>query len=271
MYTVTRYPHGTFCWADLSTHGGRAAVDFYSQLMGWQAETKDSGFGMNYSMLRQDGQTIAGLAWLPPEMTEIPSAWYNYVNVEDVDALMPTVTEGGGQIIEPPFDVPDGARIALIRDPQGAALCLFQARGNIGAGLVNTPGALCWNELYTSDPEVSKVFYSALLGWEFRDERDGGSEGPGYVSIYNRGRANGGMLVMDEGMAAQVPPMWVPYFSVADIDASAKQVKALGGKIIMGPQQESGVGRWLLFTDPQAAHCYLVQLNEPEPWLEHEA
>ncbi|MCE2489897.1 MAG: VOC family protein [Anaerolineae bacterium] len=268
MYTVTRYPHGAFCWVDLSTHGGSAAVDFYSQLMGWQTETRDTVFGMPYTIFRQQGHAIAGLSWLPPEASEFPSAWNNYVNVDDVDALMPVVTEGGGQIIEPPFDDPDVARMALIKDPAGAALCLFQARGNIGAGLVNSPGALCWNELYTKDAEASKAFYSNLLGWELKDHRED-PDGPGYISIYNRGRANGGMLVMDEGMAANVPPMWLPYFSVADIEASAKQVKALGGKIIMGPQQESGVGPWLLFTDPQGAHCYLMQLNEPEPWLEH--
>ncbi len=269
MYSVTRYPHGTFCWADLSTHGGQAAVDFYTQLMGWQAKTQDSGFGMSYTMLRQDGQAIAGLAWLPPEMSEIPSAWNNYVSVDDVDALMPTVTKGGGQIIEPPFDVPGGARISLIKDTAGAALGLFQPRGNIGAGLVNTPGALCWNELYTADPEVSKAFYGALLGWEFQDARDGSDGRPGYISIYNRGRANGGMLVMDEGMAANVPPMWAPYFSVADVAAAAAQVKALGGKIIMGPQDEGGVGSWLLFFDPQGASCYVMQLDQPDPWLEH--
>ena len=106
-----------FCWADLSTHGGAAAVDFYSQLMGWQPETQDSGFGTSYTMFRQDGHAIAGLAWLTREMSEIPSSWNNYVCVDDVDALMPTVTEGGGQIIQPPFDVPDGARIAVILDP----------------------------------------------------------------------------------------------------------------------------------------------------------
>ncbi|MCY3944670.1 MAG: VOC family protein [Anaerolineaceae bacterium] len=269
MYTVTRYPHGSFCWADLSTHGGEAAVDFYSQLMGWQAETQDTIFGTTYTTFSQDGHRIAGLAWLPPEMSEIPSAWNSYVSVDDVDALLPTVTEAGGQIIQPPFDVPEGARIAVIRDPAGAALCLFQARGNVGTTLVNTPGALCWNELYTADPEASRAFYGALLGWDFQDSRDGEDGRPGYVSIYNRGRANGGMLVMDEGMAANVPPMWVPYFSVADVAASTEQVKSLDGKIIMGPQEEGGVGRWLLFFDPQGASCHVVQLDQPEPWLEH--
>ncbi len=268
MFTVTSYPHGTFCWADLSTHGGNAAVDFYSQLMGWQTETQDSGFGTSYTMFRQDGHAIAGLAWLTREMSEIPSSWNNYVSVDDVDALMPTVTEGGGQIIQPPFDVPDGARIALILDPAGAALCLFQQRGNIGAGLVNTPGALCWNELYTREPEAAQAFYGALLGWEFIDHRDEANS-PGYISIMNRGRANGGMFVMDENMAAHMPPMWLPYFSVADIEAAAERVAALGGTVFMGPQDVEDVGRMLLLSDAQGARCYLIQLAEPEAWLEH--
>ena len=261
MFTVTSYPHGTFCWADLSTHGGNAAVDFYSQLMGWQTETQDSGFGTSYTMFRQDGHAIAGLAWLTREMSEIPSSWNNYVSVDDVDALMPTVTEGGGQIIQPPFDVPDGARIALILDPAGAALCLFQQRGNIGAGLINTPGALCWNQLYTREPEAVRVFYSALLGWDFQEDETGS------FMILNQGRANGNMITISEDMG-DMPSMWLPYFSVADIEAAAERVKALGGAVHMGPLDVGGdIGRFLLFTDPQGAHCFLIQLNAPEPWV----
>ncbi len=65
MFTVTRYPHGTFCRADLSTHGGSDAVQFYSQLMGWQTETQETIFGIPYTMFRVDGHVVAGLAWLP--------------------------------------------------------------------------------------------------------------------------------------------------------------------------------------------------------------
>ncbi len=261
MFTVTRYPHGTFCWADLSTHGGEAAVDFYSQLMGWQPETKDSGFGTPYTTFRQDGQAIAGLYWMP-ETSEFPSAWNNYVSVDDVDALMPMVTEGGGQIIEPPFDEPYGARIALILDPDGAALCLFQQRGNIGAGLVNTPGALCWNQLYTREPQAVKAFYSALPGWDFQEDETGS------FMILNKGRANGNMITISEDMG-DMPSMWLPYFSVVDIEAAAQRVKELGGAVHMGPfDVGGGIGRFLLFTDPQGAHCFLIQLNAPEPWIE---
>ena len=260
MFTVTSYPHGTFCWADLSTIGGNAAVDFYSQLMGWQTETEDSGFGTPYTTFLQDGHAIAGLFWMP-EPCEFPSAWNNYVNVDDVDALMPMVTEGGGSIIEPPVQMGDEGHMLVLRDPGGAKLALWQPLNTIGAGLVNTPGALCWNQLYTRGPEAVKAFYSALLGWDFLEDETGS------FMIQNQGRMNGNIITITEDMG-DMPSMWLPYFSVVDIEAAAERVKALGGAVHMGPLDVGGdIGRFLLFTDPQGAHCFLIQLNAPEPWI----
>ena len=269
MFTVSKYPHGAFSWADCATSDAAAGMQFYAELMGWDIEGVPMGGGLTYYTFLKDGHKVAALSELPPQMAHLPPSWNSYVTVDDVEALAPGVGELGGTVLQEPFDIFDNGRLLMCQDPQGATISFWQPINQIGAGLVNTPGAFCWNELYTADPEASKAFYGALLGWDFRDSRDGSDEQPGYVSIYNRGRANGGMLVMDEGMAANVPPMWVPYFSVADVAASAERVKSLGGNIIMGPQEEGGVGRWLLFFDPQGASCYVVQLDRPEPWLEH--
>ena len=70
-------------------------------------------------------------------------------------------------------------------------------------------------------------------------------------------------------MAAETPSMWVPHLSVADIEAAARRVAELGGTVHVGPRTNADANRWLLFADPQGAHCYLMQLNNPEPWLEH--
>ena len=76
------------------------------------------------------------------------------------------------------------------------------------------------------------------------------------------------MITISENMG-DMPSMWLPYFSVADIEAAAERVKALGGAVHMGPfDVGGGIGRFLLFTDPQGAHCFLIQLNAPEPWIE---
>ena len=70
-------------------------------------------------------------------------------------------------------------------------------------------------------------------------------------------------------MAAETPPMWVPHLSVADIEVAARRVVELGGTVHVGPRTNADTNRWLLFADPQGAVCYLMQLHDPEPWIEH--
>ena len=140
-------------------------------------------------MFQHQGQNVAALSEATPEALEqnIPSHWSCYVAVDDVDALLPVVTDHGGTIIFGPMDVFDSGRMAFLMDPTGAALGLWQARNHIGAGIVNTVGAMCWNELLTRDVEGAKAFYSAVLGWEYRDLEN-------YSDIINRGRVNGGIV-----------------------------------------------------------------------------
>lgn len=264
MFTVTRYPHGTFSWVDCSTSDA-AARHFYASLMGWDIEEVPMGGGLTYYIFLRDGHKVAALSELPPQMSHLPPAWNSYVTVDDVDALAPRVQELGGSVLQEPFDIFDHGRLLMCRDPQGASISFWQPRNHIGAGLVNTPGALCWNELWSADLQASKAFYSALFGWTF--EADPGV--PIYTTILNRGRRNGGILAMGKEMAAETQPTWVPHFSVADIEAAARRIVEPGGAVHVGPRDDGDGNRWLLFTDPQGAHCYLMQLNEPEPWLEH--
>ena len=72
----------------------------------------------------------------------VPPHWNLYVTVEDVDATAGKVGEAGGQVLAEPFDVFDAGRMAVIADPSGAVLCLWQPGTNIGAEVVNEPGAM---------------------------------------------------------------------------------------------------------------------------------
>ena len=261
MFTVTKYPQGTFSWADCSSSDGKAGTQFYAELMGWEVMDIPTAPGMSYSMFMQEGCAVAGLSGMPPGFERAP-LWNNYVTVENVEAMVPKIEAGGGSIIEPPVQMGDEGHMLVLRDPGGAELALWQPLNTIGAGLVNTPGALCWNQLYTREPEAVKAFYSALLGWDFQEDETGS------FMILNKGRMNGNMITISEEMG-DMPSMWLPYFSVADIEAAAERVKALGGAVHMGPfDVGGGIGRFLLFTDPQGAHCFLIQLNAPEPWIE---
>ncbi len=258
MYTVTAYPHGTFNWADTSSTDSAAARQFYMELFGWGKIDIPIGPGMTYTMFQHQGQAVAALSDATPEAIEqsIPSHWSCYVSVDNVDELLPAVEANGGQIIFGPMEVFDSGRMAFLMDPTGAALGLWQARNHIGAGIVNTVGAMCWNELVTNDAETAKAFYAAVLGWEYYGDEH-------YIHISNRGRNNGGMIHLD-GM----PPCWMPYFHVASIDAGMQRVEELGGAVVMGKREAPETGWWAVVRDPAGAHFYIMELVKADPWIE---
>ncbi len=78
--------------------------------------------------------------------------------------------EAGGSVIAEPMDVIDLGTMAVFADPSGAVFGVWQPGTFPGAGLVNEPGALSWNELNTRDVAGAKEFYGAVFGWAFEDQ-----------------------------------------------------------------------------------------------------
>jgi len=263
MYIVSKYPHGTFSWADTSSTDLAASRQFYMSLFGWGIVDIPVGEGMTYSMFQHQGQNVAALSAATPEARErnIPSHWSCYVTVDDVDAILPVATENGGTVIFGPMDVFDSGRMAFVMDPTGAPLGLWQARNHIGAGIVNTVGAMCWNELLTRDAEAAQAFYGALFGWEFCVDENS------YIRILNNGRNNGAMMQIDASMG-EMPSMWQPYFTVADIDESVARADELGATIIIPKTEAPGAGHFAYLADPAGAHLYIIQLIQAEAWVE---
>jgi predicted enzyme related to lactoylglutathione lyase len=243
----TSHAPGTISWADLATNDQEAAKAFYGGLFGWEFEDMPAGEGVVYSMARLRGQYAAAVS--PQQEQEaaqgVPPHWNVYVTVEDVDELAGKVGEGGGNVLAPPFDVFDAGRMAVVADPAGAVLCLWQAGQHIGAQVVNEPGALTWADNATTDAETAQAFYSGLLGWRFQSL----SEDPPYWVIFNGDRSQGGMTVPGQG----VPPNWFPYFAVEDVEATMKAAQEAGGNPFQGPIDIPNGGRFALIGDPQGA------------------
>jgi predicted enzyme related to lactoylglutathione lyase len=240
------------------------AKKFYVAVMGWDYEDLDMGNGMSYTMLKSEGENVAGLGPMPPDMVSqgIPSLWNSYVSVDNVDAMVNKATSLGGTVIMEAMDVFDSGRMVMLQDPSGATLGLWQAQNHIGAGLVNTPGAMTWNELATRDTAAAQKFLEGLFGWEFVKD-----EASGYMSIKNKGRYNGGIMELSEEWG-DVPPNWAVYFSVADIDDTVAKVKANGGSTMTDIMEAANVGRFAVIADPTGGVCTLMQSTAPQPWEE---
>lgn len=128
-------------------------------------------------------------------------------------------------------------------------------------------GSFCWNELATSNLEICKTFYSELLGWKLERSAAVGEEME-YVEFAPEGSCKlGGMYQMGkeycDGAGEMMPPHWMSYIAVDDVDASAAKVWELGGKVCVPPTDIPNVGRFCVVNDPTGATFSLITLKHP--------
>ncbi|MFV0382800.1 VOC family protein [Paracoccus sp. (in: a-proteobacteria)] len=112
--------HGN--WIELMSTDPAAALDFYAELFGWTKSTSVDMGGMGtYQLFAWHGADIGGMMGLGN--SPVP-CWLPYFGVNGVDAAISRITQGGGQVLHGPAEVPGGAYIAFARDPQGAHFCV---------------------------------------------------------------------------------------------------------------------------------------------------
>ena len=96
------------------------------------------------------------------QQNEHPPHWNNYVSVTSAEETVARAKRLGARVLEEPFDIGGFGRVAVLADPAGAMLCVWEARSHIGAGRVNDVGCMGWNELQTRDSEAAGVLWRAL-------------------------------------------------------------------------------------------------------------
>jgi len=262
MPAIESFDQGTFCWVDLATPDAEAAKRFYAALFGWSMHDMPSGPDSTYTMLGRDGANVGGLYAMPDEMKQqgAPPHWACYIAVDDVDASAKKAAELGASIMAGPFDVMGVGRMAVVIDPTGAAVNLWQTLQPTGKLLFGEPGAMCWHELYTNDLDKSRRFYRELLGWTSQ-----GSEGAANVEYHQfklGDRPVAGMLEIQPEWGG-MPPCWTVYFAVADIHAAIEKAESNGGATMYDPMLIPDVGHITMIRDPQGAHFSAIQLRTP--------
>ena len=138
-------------------------------MFGWESEDNEipeEAGGGTYTMFKKGGEYVAAIA---QETDEFRPHWNSYVTVTSADEASAKADKLGATVIEQPFDVMEAGRMSVIQDPTGAMLCAWEPRDMLGAGRVNDPGCLTWNELHTPDPAKALAFYTALFGWNTED------------------------------------------------------------------------------------------------------
>jgi predicted enzyme related to lactoylglutathione lyase len=180
---------------------------------------------------------------------EHPAHWNNDVSVTSADETAAKAIDLGATLIEEPFDVMEFGRMAMLADPGGAMLCVWEPRTHIGAGRVNDLGCMSWNELQTRDSETAGNFYRTLFGWETEPIQDKGTVV--YTTIKDADSQNGGFMPMSEERG-DAPSFWLPYFTVSSCDEAVAKARGSGGALFAGPM-DLPAGRIAMLGDPQGA------------------
>lgn len=248
-------------WYELMTTDVEAADAFYRNVVGWTSAPFDAS-PTPYRVFKRSGDAqVAGLMERPSDL-RMPPFWAMYVGVPNLDDAKKQIARLGGSELSPVIDVPTVGRLQMVKDPQGAGFYIMQPESRERTPETDPEvGAASWHELMTTDAPAAMKFYGELFGWQPGEAMDMGPMGK--YHIFNRPRGMIGGMMNKPPELAQVPPHWVIYFRVPDINAAAARVTANGGRVLNGPMEVPG-GSWILNAmDPQGA-AFSLQANRPE-------
>ncbi|MFE6779845.1 VOC family protein [Streptomyces sp. NPDC057702] len=252
---MTAYPEGTPCWADAMFADLDGAKRFYGDVLGWTFGERATEFGA-YTQAYADGQAVAAVV---PPMPGDPahSAWCLYFASDDAEATAATIREHGGEVVMGPMRVGDFGTMVLARDPAGVAFGVWQAGRHEGFERRGEPGAFCWAEVFTRQPERSDAFFGAVF--PYRAQRVDDDQMDFRVLSLDAGPVLGRMG-MGEDFPAEVPAHIQVYFAVDDCDAAVARATASGGQAHFGPQ-DTPFGRFAALVDPQGAAFAVIDVH----------
>jgi predicted enzyme related to lactoylglutathione lyase len=118
-------------------------------------------------------------------------------------------------------------------------------------------GSITWSDLTVPNAEEVKDFYSKVIGWKSVPVSMG-SYNDFNMNAPDSGETKAG-ICHKRGGNAELPSQWMIYITVTSADESAKLCKENGGKVLVGPKEMSGYGKYCVIEDPAGAICALFE------------
>jgi predicted enzyme related to lactoylglutathione lyase len=254
-------PNGAPCWIDLLSSDVDRARTFYGDLFGWSSEDAGEEYG-HYINFTLNGRPIAGAMAKSPEMGDMPDGWNIYLATDDIQKTTDAAAANGGTVAMGPMPVPMDGRLghmAMISDPSGGFVGLWQPGEHKGFGVWAETGAPSWFELLTTDYEAALGFYRDVLSWDTKVIGD--TDEFRYTQLRDPDNEEGGLAgVMDAKsfLPEGVPSHWSVYIGVENADATIAKAKEMGGAVVQGPD-DTPYGRLATLTDATGAQFKIVQ------------
>ncbi|GEC05473.1 hydrolase [Streptomyces spinoverrucosus] len=246
-------PEGTPIWADAMFGDVEGAKTFYGDVLGWTFGEASTEYG-NYTQAYSNGKAVAAV--VPPMPgQEGQSQWCLYFASPDAAATAARIRENGGQVLMEPMQVGDFGSMCLASDPTGVVFGVWQPGTHEGfEAPMEQPGAYCWAEVFTREPEKSDAFFSAVFPYTAQQMEDDDVD----FRIFNlEGNPVLGRMKMTDEFPPEVPHYINVYFSVANCDDAVARATKLGGVLRFGPM-DSPFGRFAAISDPQGANFSVI-------------
>ena len=242
---------GKFVWFEYVSSDAKKAQGFYGEVFGWRVQDVPTG-PMPYQMIAVGDKTVGGYTDAPDP--KIPPHWRSHLHVASAEKSVAAVKQAGGAVILAPIKMGEYGTMALVTDPLGGALALWQSTKPDETGDKPADGHFVWNELWTHDPARSIAFYKAIAGYAVEAKE---MAGMGTYNLFSvGGEPIAGAL---KSPMPDVPQMWLPYVQVASADKTIERAKKLGAEIVVPATDVPEVGRFAIFKDTLGGVLGIIQ------------
>lgn len=256
MAIRTNAPLGAPTWIDLLTSDLDHARAFYGTVFGWTFEDAGPAYG-GYVNAFSDGRPVAGLMGNSPEYQK-PDTWTTYLHTADVKATVAAAVAAGGLNCMEAMEVPEQGWMALLTDPAGATVGLWQPTGHTGFEVVGQAGAPAWHQLTTRDYDGAIEFYRKVFGWQMNVESD--TPEFRYSNAIFDGEPLLGVMDGSAFIPEGEPSDWTFFLGADDVDKTLELITDNGGAVVRGAE-DTPYGRLAAATDPTGAGFNLSSLQ----------
>lgn len=246
------WPPGAPAWMSLSTPDVGAATGFYGDLLGWGFHRGQTPDGRTYLTAVLGGFAVAGVG--QSTQPDAPARWTVFLAADDAAATADAARAAGGEVLVEAAAAPGSGTAALVADPAGAVVGVWQAGEHPGLELTGVAGALLWCELTTPDLGRAEQFLGAVFGLSCTPQA--GLSTP-YATAHT---AEGPALGLGETgpeVGGDGTQQWLVYLAHPDVDAAVAVAQTHGGRAEADPF-DSPFGRVVVLRGPSGERLALM-------------
>lgn len=251
---MTTLTPGTPCWIDINSSDVPAAARFYAAVLGWAVDVSDDPQYGGYGTFSAFGHPVAGISPCQ-EGNPYRDIWTVYLASDDADLTCAAAESAGGMVAMPPMAVGDQGRMAMLVDPAGAVLAVWQADRHAGFDRSERPGTPVWFETMSRDYARALPFYTGVFGLSHQVQAD--TDEFRYSVLTSADAELAGVMDASAFLPDGAASHWQVYFDSPDVDAAVAAVLANGGAVLE-PVSDSPYGRLATVADPMGSTFRII-------------